>query len=90
MINVALLVFSQDLANSVDARPIFQPYFEKAGVVAERISSQSLELIVSSWLAKIMYSEEPFNKGDESEQWLFSSGLYNAIAGGSFAREAAA
>lgn len=33
---------------TIDARPILQPYFEQAGVSAEQISSQSLELIVAS------------------------------------------
>ena len=35
---------------AVDANRIFQPYFKKARVSAEKISNQSFELIVTSWL----------------------------------------
>ena len=41
---------------TIDTRPILQPYFERAGVTAEQISAQSLELIVASWLGTIIYS----------------------------------
>jgi hypothetical protein len=76
---------------AVDARPIIQPYLDKAGITQEqKISRQSLELIVVVWLSKIIYNELPLEKTDESERWLVDSGLYAAIAGGSFGREAVA
>ncbi len=74
----------------VDARPIFRPHFEQSGITANQISSENLEIIVTSWLAKIMYSSKPPSLDDESHGWLVDSGLYNAIAGGSFNREAVA
>ncbi len=76
---------------AVDARPILKPYLDRAGITqGQKISSQSLVLIVASWLSKIIYSEQPPRETDESEQWLVESGLYTAVAGGSFGREAVA
>ncbi len=39
---------------TIDASPILQPYFERAGVAADQISGASLELIVASWLGEII------------------------------------
>lgn len=76
---------------AVDARAIIQPYLDKAGITpGQKISSQSLELIVASWLSRIIYSDQPLAETDEQLRWLIDSGLYAAIAGGSFEREACA
>lgn len=75
---------------TIDARPILQPYLEQVGVTAEKISSQSLELIVESWLREIIHSENPHEDIDESQHWLIDSGLYAALAGGKIEHEAAA
>ncbi len=74
----------------INANPIFQPYFQKAKVTAEKISGQSFELIVTSWLREIIYSEKLLDELVESQQWLIESGLYNAILGGKIASEDAA
>lgn len=75
----------------VDARPIFQPYFEKAGIKSEQqISEESLELIFSTWLTKIIDSKELPNEADESQRWIIDSGLYAAIAGGNLQYEVVA
>jgi hypothetical protein len=73
---------------SIDARPILQPYFQRAGVAAEQISSQSLELIIESWFWEIIHSSKSPKDFDESQQWLVDSGLYEALAGGRFEYEA--
>jgi hypothetical protein len=75
---------------TIDARPILQPYFERAGVRADQISGQSLEIIIASWLGEIMYSDQSAEALDSSLYWLVESGLYNALAGGRFDHEAAA
>ncbi|BAZ69604.1 hypothetical protein NIES4106_43770 [Fischerella sp. NIES-4106] len=75
---------------SIDARPILQPYFEQAGVSEDKISGQSLELIVASWLGRIIHTSEPLEDTETSQQWLIESGLYNAITGGNFEHTAAA
>ena len=75
---------------TIDASPILQPYFERAGVRGEQISSQSLELIIASWLLEIIHSEKLPENDVDVRHWLIDSGLYAAIAGGKFDREAAA
>lgn len=74
---------------TIDARPILEPYFKRAGVTAEKISRQSLELIVASWFGEITHSEKLPDSVD-IQRWLIESGLYAALAGGKFEHEAAA
>ncbi|PZO56258.1 MAG: hypothetical protein DCF15_09305 [Phormidesmis priestleyi] len=74
----------------IDASPILQPYFERAGVTADEISGSSLELIVTSWLGEIIHADQLPETIDASQQWLIESGLYNALVGGKFEHEAAA
>ena len=74
----------------VDARSIFQPYFEQAGVTASQISEQSLELIVAAWLEEIIYLPKPPKNIDDSQCWLVDSGLYAALTGGKCEHEAVA
>ncbi len=75
---------------TIDARPLLQPYFERAGVTAEQISRQSFELIVTSWLADMMHSEQLSENVEDSKRWLIESGLYASLVGGKFVHEAAA
>jgi len=75
---------------TIDGRPILQPYFERAGVTADQISGQSLELIVASWLGEIIHSDKLPENLDASQRWLIDSGLYAALAKGKFEHEAAA
>ncbi len=65
---------------TIDASPVLQPYFEKAGVTADQISEESLELIVTSWLREIIYGDRSPENLDASQQWLLESGLYAALA----------
>ncbi len=69
----------------IDARPVLQPYFDQAGITADQVSGQSLELIVASWLNEIIHKAP--NELDTSQQWLIDSGLYNAVVGGSLDHE---
>jgi hypothetical protein len=75
---------------TIDAAPILQPYFERAGVAADQVSGASLELIVTSWLGEIIHSDQLPENIDASQQWLIESGLYAALAGGKLEHEAAA
>ncbi|MBW4695474.1 MAG: hypothetical protein KME27_27310 [Lyngbya sp. HA4199-MV5] len=75
---------------TIDASPILQPYFERAGVGANQISGASLELIVTSWLGEIIHSDQLPENIDTSQQWLIESGLYAALIGGKLEHEAAA
>ena len=69
----------------IDARPVLQPYFDQAGITADQVSGQSLELIVASWLNEIIHKTP--DGLDASQQWLIDSGLYNAVVGGSLDHE---
>lgn len=75
---------------TIDARPILQPYFKRAGVSAEQISGQSLEIIVAAWLGEIIHSTNLPEEMKESQHWLIESGLYAAISGGKVRHQAAA
>jgi len=67
---------------TIDAAPIFQPYCERAGVIANQLSGYSLELIVTSWLGEIIHSNQLPENVDTEQQWLIESGLYAALVGG--------
>lgn len=69
----------------IDARPVLQPYYNQAGITAEQVSTQSLELIIASWLNEIIHKAP--SELDASQQWLLESGLYGAVAGGSLSHE---
>ncbi len=75
---------------TIDASPILQPYFERAGVTADQIGGASLELVITSWLGEVIHSDQLPENIDASQQWLIESGLYAALAGGKFEHEAAA
>jgi hypothetical protein len=75
---------------TIDASPILQPYFERAGVAPDQISGVSLELIVTSWLGEIIHANQLPENIDASQQWLIESGLYAALVGGKLEHEAAA
>jgi hypothetical protein len=75
---------------TIDARPILEPYFKRAGVTADQLSEHSLELIVTAWLGEVIYSEPGPESMAGAAPWLLDSGLSAALAGGRFEREAAA
>jgi hypothetical protein len=74
----------------VDASPILEPYLKRAGLTADKISGQSLEIIISSWLGTIIHYEQLPENLDGSQELLIDSGLYAALAGGRFEYEAVA
>jgi len=79
-----------ELLTLIDASPILQPYFERAGVTADHISGASLELIVTLWLGEVIHADQLPESIDASQQWLIESGLYAALVGGKLEHEAAA
>jgi hypothetical protein len=42
---------------AIDAEPVLKPYLERAGIRVEQISSQSLELILTSWLNELVHKK---------------------------------
>jgi hypothetical protein len=66
----------------IEAIPVLKPYFERAGIIPEKIRGDSFELLVASWLADLINSEKLPEEFDESQRWLIDSELYMAISGG--------
>ena len=63
----------------IDAAPLLGPYFERAGVLPEKIRGTSFELLLWWWLADLVEDNwEP----DEKNAWLKESGLAEAIKNG--------
>ena len=66
----------------IDALSVLKPYFERAGIMPEKIRGDSFELLVASWLSDMINSEQLPEEFDQSQRWLIYSGLYMAISGG--------
>jgi hypothetical protein len=71
----------------IDATPLFQQYYERANLSPEQLSGQSFELIVSSWVNRLIQSGIPENTPEAQRQLLQESGLVEALKGGSVAIE---
>lgn len=74
----------------VDARPLFTPYFQGAGVKAEDASSQAFELVVASWLGDLLRFHESREALAAAQARLIDPGFVDAIRGGRLAYEPAA
>jgi hypothetical protein len=73
-----------------DARPFLQPYFERTQIPPDRVSSQSFEFILFSWLNELIQSGVPDSIPEEQRKLLLESGLLEALHGGRIALEVAA
>jgi hypothetical protein len=65
----------------IDAIPVLKPYFERAGIIPEKIRGDSFELLVASWLSDLINTEKLPEEFNESQRWLIDSELYMAISG---------
>jgi hypothetical protein len=72
----------------VDATPIVAPYISDTAIAADKISESGLQLILTSWLSLLVDSNLNAEAAAPHEQWLFDSGLYEAIRHGSLQTEA--
>lgn len=72
----------------IDAHQALAPYMDGAVVSLQNLSEQGLELLVASWLTNLLNSDLTENAVSGDLDWLFGSGLYNAIKRGSLATEA--
>lgn len=73
-----------------DARPIFAPYFERAGVKPSDISGHAFELMVAAWLGDLIRSEEQREALTNGQRLLVESGFLTAARDGRIAYEEAA
>jgi hypothetical protein len=75
---------------ALNARPLLEPYFQRAGVSPQGVSSQAFELIVADWLSDLIHSSPQPLEEHEEQRRLTESGLPDAIRGGRIAYEIAA
>ena len=74
----------------VDPRPFLQPYYETSGLSPNDLTGRSFELIVTSWLNRVLRAKNPQDLSGRNQEWLISSGLFDKLAGGHLELEAAA
>jgi len=74
----------------VDAHPLLEPYFSRAGVDPADVSGRAFELVVAAWLADLIRSNGPPEKLADEQTWLAASGLLDAVRNGRVAYEVAA
>lgn len=67
---------------TVDSKPVLEPYLDSFPNYPDTMSEYSLELIINSWLNKVVNANLTRETAMAYEQWLFDSGLYNAIKHG--------
>jgi hypothetical protein len=66
-------------ALEVDAQPIVQPYFEKAGINPADVSGRAFELVVAAWLGDLVrLTEQPENLCN-GQSWLVETGLLDTV-----------
>jgi hypothetical protein len=73
----------------VDARPVFQPYFNATRLDANRIDGFAFEMIVSSWLTNLALVRDPVAELPGHERVFIESGFVDAIRRGKVEHEVA-
>jgi hypothetical protein len=77
-------------AYQIKAAEVLAPYLDQSTQVLKELSEYSLELLLTSWLEDLVGTEIRRDKVGPHMQWLFDSGLYEAIRHGSVTIEATA
>lgn len=66
----------------IDARPIFAPYFERAGMDPQEVSGPAFELVVAAWLSDLVQSEASPETLEPAPDQLRDSGILEAVRAG--------
>src|SRR4051812_39798338 len=66
----------------IDSQDLLLPYFQAAGIAPDKVSGQSFELIVGSWLRDLVQTSDLDPGLKERHPWLVESGLFQALQGG--------
>lgn len=74
----------------VDAYPLLEPYFARAGVAPADVSGRAFELVVAAWLADLVRATGTSEKLGEGQSWLVESGFLAAVRNGRVEYEVAA
>jgi len=77
-------------AYQIKATEVLAPYLDQTTQSLKDLSEYGLELLVTSWLADVVEAELRRDMVGPHLQWLFDSGLYEAIRHGSITIEATA
>ena len=72
----------------INATKILAPYLNQLTQPLNGLSGYGFEMIMTSWLAGIVHTDLQIDEAGPNLQWLFDSGLYEAISHGSVAIEA--
>ena len=72
----------------IKATEILAPYLDQLPWTLNDLSKYGFEMIVTSWLERIVHTDLQIDEVGPNFQWLFDSGLYEAISHGSVAIEA--
>ena len=72
----------------IKATKILAPYLNQLPWSLNDLSRYSFEMIMTSWLERIVHTDLQIDEAGPNLQWLFDSGLYEAISHGSVAIEA--
>ena len=74
----------------IEASELLASYLDPTIPPLNELSGYGLELVVASWLEDVVYADLRREAVGPNLQWLFDSGLYEAITHGSVAIEATA
>ena len=66
----------------IDPAPLLAPYLDDNYRLSERLSDTTLILAVSGWLSFLTWATASEEQAAGAARWLFDSGLYRAIRGG--------
>ncbi|KPA18669.1 hypothetical protein MHK_001117 [Candidatus Magnetomorum sp. HK-1] len=69
--------------HDINPIPFLTPYYEKIGIAPEKLSGESFELIISSWINEYQLTDTiPSDIPNETRNLLIDSGIFNAINNG--------
>ncbi len=72
----------------IDPAPLLASYVEDAPSALSSMSEYGLTLAVLSWLTSVVQAPPVADIPPREQEWLFASGLYEAIAGGAIEAQA--
>ncbi len=72
----------------IDPAPLLAGYVEDAPSALSSMSEYGLTLAVLSWLTSVVQAPPVADIPPREQEWLFASGLYEAIAGGAIEAQA--
>jgi len=87
---------SKDLSNAeyekpifeLDSKPLLKDYYNNLHVKPEKLSHESLELIILTWLNELINSRKDMSKAKKELRRLFESNLIDSLKNGHLEAEA--